>query len=82
MKVKLLSRVRLFVTPWTVAYEAPLSLGLPRQEDWSGLPLPSPFSLAGGAKYIPHMVSLDFYREILSSLMQLSDKACLQAWCP
>ena len=31
------SRVRLFVTPWTVTYQAPLSMGFPRQEDWSGL---------------------------------------------
>ena len=30
------------VTPWTVAYQAPLSMGFPRQENWSGLPLPSP----------------------------------------
>ena len=42
MKVKSLSRVRLFTTPWTVAYQAPPSMGFPRQEYWSGLPLPSP----------------------------------------
>ena len=41
-KVKLLSRVQLFVTPWTVAYQAPLSMGFSRQEYWSGLPFPSP----------------------------------------
>ena len=35
------SQVRLFATPWTVAYQAPLSMGVPRQEDWSGVPLPS-----------------------------------------
>jgi len=40
--VKSLSRVRLFTTPWTVAYQAPPSVGFPRQEYWSGLPLPSP----------------------------------------
>ena len=32
----------LFATPWTVAQQAPLSMGFPRQEDWSGLPFPSP----------------------------------------
>ena len=32
-------------TPWTVAYEAPLSMGFSRQEYWSGLPLPSPHSV-------------------------------------
>ena len=41
MKVKSLSRVRLFVTPWTVAYQAPLSIGFSRQECWSRLPFPS-----------------------------------------
>ena len=40
MKVKLLSRVRLFATPWTVAYQASLSMGFSRQEYWSGLPFP------------------------------------------
>ena len=43
VKVKLLSRVRLLVTPWTAAYQAPLSMGFSRQEYWSGVPLPSPF---------------------------------------
>ena len=42
VKVKLLSRVRLLVTPWTAAYQAPPSLGFSRQEYWSGLPSPSP----------------------------------------
>ena len=40
MKVKSLSRVRLFATPWTVAYQAPPSMGYSRQEYWSGLPSP------------------------------------------
>ena len=44
-KVKSLSRVRLFATPWTTAYQAPPSMGLFRQEYWSRLPLPSPFTL-------------------------------------
>ena len=42
VKVKSLSRVWLFATPWTVAYQAPPSMGFSRQEYWSGLPLPSP----------------------------------------
>ena len=41
VKVKSLSRVRIFATPWTVAHNAPLSMGFPRQEYWSGLPFPS-----------------------------------------
>ena len=40
-KVKSLSRVRFFATPWTVAYQAPLFMGFSRQEYWSGLPFPS-----------------------------------------
>ena len=44
-KCWLLSRVRLFVTPWTVACQAPLSMEFPRQEYWSGLPFPSPEDL-------------------------------------
>ena len=42
MKVKLLSRVRLFATLWTVAPQAPLSMKFSRQEYWSGSPFPSP----------------------------------------
>ena len=42
VKVKSLSRVQLFVTPRTVAYQAPLSMGFSRQEYWSGLPFSSP----------------------------------------
>ena len=44
-KVKSLSHVWLFATPWTVAYQAPPSMGFSRQEYWSGLPLPSPGDL-------------------------------------
>ena len=40
-----LSRVQLFVTPWTVAHQASLSMGFSRQEYWSGLPFPSPGDL-------------------------------------
>ena len=42
VKGKSLSRVRLFETPWTAAYQAPPSMGFSRQESWSGVPLPSP----------------------------------------
>ena len=49
VKVKSLSCVRLLATPWTAAYQAPLSLGFSRQECWSGVPLPS-------ANYITYKV--------------------------
>ena len=43
----MLSRVQLFVIPWTVAHQVPLSMGFSRQEYWNGLPFPSP-------GYLPH----------------------------
>ena len=42
MHTQLLSRVQLFANPWTVARQAPLSMGLSWQEYWSGLPFPPP----------------------------------------
>ena len=42
------SCVRLFMTPWTAAHRAPLSLGFPRQEHWSGSPVPPPGDLDAG----------------------------------
>ena len=45
VKVKQLSHVRLFVTPWTVAYQAPPSMGFSRQEYWGELLFPSPGDL-------------------------------------
>ena len=44
-EMKWLSGVRLFPNQWTVAYQAPLSLGFSKQEYWSGLPFPSPGDL-------------------------------------
>ena len=45
VKVKSLSPVQLFETPWTVTYQAQRSMGFSRQEYWSGLPFPSPGDL-------------------------------------
>ena len=45
LKVKSLSHVQLFATPWTVAHQAPPSMDSSRQEYWSGLPFPSPGDL-------------------------------------
>ena len=44
-ETKSLTHVRLFVTPWTVAYQGPLSMGFSKQDYWSGLPFPSPGDL-------------------------------------
>ena len=51
VKVKSLSRVWLFMTPWTAAHQAPPSMGFSRQEHWSGVPLPSPVLGAKSANY-------------------------------
>ena len=48
--MKSLSRVRFFATPWTVAHQAPLSMGFSRQEYWSGVPL----RLSAKLKYSRH----------------------------
>ena len=74
-EVKLLSCIRLFVTPWTVAYQAPWSMGFSRQEYWSGLPFPSPgnFPTQGLNPGLPHC---------RQSLYCLSHQGSLQvAWC-
>ena len=56
LQMKSLSRVQLFATPWTVAYQAPPSMRFSRQEDWSGLPFPAPgdgsrVSLVAGRRF-------------------------------
>ena len=50
VKVNSLSCVRLLATPWTAAYQAPLSMGFSRQKYWSGVPLLSPFCFIDYAK--------------------------------
>ena len=74
VKVKSLSHVWLFATPWTAAYQAPPSMGFSRQQYWSGLPLSSPW-MSHRYRYVPsflnlppHLTSLGCYRAPLSSL--------------
>ena len=50
VKVKLFSWVWLLATPWSADHQAPLSMGFSRQEDWSGVPLPSPEPQLSGTK--------------------------------
>ena len=57
VKVKSLSRVRLLATPWTAAFQGPLSLGFSRQEHWSGLPFPSPMHESEKWKWSRSVVS-------------------------
>ena len=65
MKVKLLSLVGLLVTPWTAAYQAPLTMGFSRQKYWSGVPLPSPVFLLIRVNYSYH------HRDLFSCLLVL-----------
>ena len=58
VQFKSLSRVQLFVTPWTVAHQAPLSMGFSRQEYWNRLPFPSPF---GGVHLCRYFKKLFIY---------------------
>ena len=55
--MKLLSHVQLFETPWTVAHQAPLSMGFSRQESWSGLPCPPSGDLLDPGNE-PHLLHL------------------------
>ena len=61
VKVKSPSRVRLPLTPWTAAHQAPPSMGFSRQEYWSGVPLPSPQSGLGSC--FPDIQWCDYVNE-------------------
>ena len=69
VKVKSFSRVQLFATPWTAAYQAPLPMGVSRQAYWSGLPLPS--LVPHYFDYFSHVVSCTVRRKRSSSLVCL-----------
>ena len=55
------SRVRLFATPWTVAYQAPPPMGFSRQEYWSGLPLPSPLYILQTPNALFTLINCQFF---------------------
>ena len=73
MKVKSLSPVRLFETPWTAAYQAPLSMGFSRQEYWSGVPLPSPM-LKLKLQYFGHLIRTANSLEKILMLGKIEDR--------
>ena len=70
VKVKSLCHVWLLATPWTVAYEAPPSMGLSRQEYWSGMPLPSPKLLS----------NTDFQRRVNCKIGEHTFSSLHTAW--
>ena len=71
VKVKLLSHVRLFATPWTAAHQAPPPMGFSRQEYWSGVPLPS-------AHICPMTQQFCFLVTSQKKLKHTSMKSCIQ----
>ena len=73
VKVKSLSRVWLFSTPWTAAYQAPPSMVFSRQEYWSGVPLPSPLILLAVLKWSPSWFALIEY---VHHYLELSTNSC------
>ena len=74
-----LSHVRLFATSWTIDHQAPPSIGFPRQEYWSGLPLPSPGDLPDpGIKLISPARVCCVGRQILYRLSHLRSPALIE----
>ena len=76
VKVKSLSHVQLLATPWTAAYQAPPSVGFPRQEYWTGVPFPSPDgeSSHGQKKKRQSCVSIKLYKGRWHDRMDLAHK--------
>ena len=83
IRAQSLSRVQLFVTPWTVTCQAPLSMGFSRQEYWRGLPCPSPGHLPSPGieptlSCLLHWQAVSYPRSHRGSLatVQRGSKAC------
>ena len=73
VKVKSLSRVRHSATPWTAAFQVPLSMGFSRQEYWSGVPLPYPTA------------TMEFLKQLKVELLYVHTKSfqsCSTLWDP
>ena len=88
VKVKSLSRVWLFPTPWTAAYQAYPSMGFSRQEYWSGLPLPSPKNTTpqyhnSKASILQHSAffMVQFHTGLLGKPKLWLDGPLLANWC-
>ena len=79
VKVKAVSCVQLFETPWAVAYQAPLSMGFSRQEYWSGVPLPSSLVKTLFLDYVL-LTLLPFIFESFSSEKAMATHSNTLAW--
>ena len=79
------SRVRLLVTPWTVAQETRLSMGFSRQEYWSGLPFPSPLESAENCNFRPATTafsSVQFSHSVVSDSLRPHESQHARPPCP
>ena len=72
VKVKSLSHIWVFETPWTAAYQAPLSVGVSRQEYWSGLPLPSPGTQQTQKKWLWNLTIIFWASSMISRAQTVS----------
>ena len=79
VKVKSLSRVRVFETPWTAAYQAPRSMGFSRQEYWSEVPLPSPMTNLDSILKSRH-ITLPTKAHLVKALVLFCALACILFW--
>ena len=80
--MKSLSRVRLLTTPWTVAYQAPPSMGFSRQEYWSGVPLPSrPPNFRNPMPHMPTS-SVQFSCTVVSESLRPHESQPVRPPCP
>ena len=77
MHMYVLSRVQLFVIPWTVACQAPLSMGFSWQEYWSGLPFPPPGSLPVPGGSNPYLLCLLHWQADSLPLSHLGSPNCI-----
>ena len=67
-----------FATPWTVAHQAPLSMGFPRQEYWSGLPFPSPTGSL--LKTISDHMIMELFSHLLHYCLKIRVWVCMCAY--
>ena len=81
MCVCMVSHNQLFVTPWTVAHQAPLSMGFSRQEYWTGLPFPPPGNLPDPGIEPTALVSPTLSRRILYQLRHQRSTSFWENWC-
>ena len=79
-KVKSLSRARLLATPWTAAYQAPLSMGFSRQEYWSGVPLLLTFWELTNPFHSPSLIHSHYLTECAFCGFNSTKWACFLTW--